>query len=98
VRAQDRVNYAVVAALKLRVLHLLYAEFVKVASPERRLSLKDFVQHGGESLKQFCPFQAIRFDLVSRNQPNDLQHWPEELRDLDSPGTQNFVVRATAKI
>ncbi|HJU09450.1 MAG TPA: 4-alpha-glucanotransferase [Candidatus Binataceae bacterium] len=94
VRAADQVNYKAVAALKLRMLDLLYADFVKTANPERRQRFEDFVRNRGERLKQFCVFQAIRLDLASRNQrSDDLQQWPSELRDPDSQGTQNFIAQ-----
>jgi len=69
--------------------HSLY--FAKDASPQRRRELEAFVQEGGRSLKRFCVFQAIRLDLARRNRsPDDMHRWPQELREPDSPGIDEF--------
>jgi 4-alpha-glucanotransferase len=91
VRAEDIVNYRAVTDLKLMMLGLIYSHFTKEASIERRQSLKAFVESGGESLSQFCIFQAIRLDVARRHgAADDLQQWPEELREPDSPGIRGF--------
>ena len=92
VRTESLVNYGAVAELKLRMLGSIYSYFTKNASLERRYALEAFVQERGRSLKQFCIFQAIRLDLARKTRvPDDVHEWPQELREPDSPGADEFV-------
>ncbi|MBV8357871.1 MAG: 4-alpha-glucanotransferase, partial [Deltaproteobacteria bacterium] len=91
VRAENMVNYRRAAELKLRMLRLLHSHFMREGSPERRQALEAFIRHEGESLNQFCIFQAIRLELARRNCiTDDWQQWPRELREPDSPGIYAF--------
>jgi 4-alpha-glucanotransferase len=90
VRTADKVNYGTVAALKLRTLRLLHRDFVRGADDGRRQALQMFVLERGESLKDYCTFQAIRLELA-QNHAVESQPWPEEFRCPASPGTRRFV-------
>jgi 4-alpha-glucanotransferase len=92
VRAKNLVDYRAVAELKLWMLGRIHSYFAKSASLQRRCALEAFVQEGGRGLNRFCIFQAIRLDLSRRNRsPDDVHQWPQELREPDSPGTDEFV-------
>ena len=92
VRTKNLVDYRAVADLKLPVLDRVYSHFATAAGIERRRALETFVQDRGEGLERFCTFQAIRLELVRKNRsPENLQEWPEELRDANSPGIDEFV-------
>ncbi len=92
-RAAEFVEYERVAALKLRFLWLLYAQFLreckKDAARGREFDL--FRQREGDLLRRFAIYCALERHL-HRADPNLWlwTEWPAQLQDPDSTETQAF--------
>lgn len=76
-RAHDLVDYAGVAALKVRALRQTYERFLEANSPDRLASVTRFRDEQGEKLTRFSCFEVLRrrFGRLS------WRHWPDPWRN-----------------
>ncbi len=89
-RATDDVDYAGVADAKLKVLSLLFDQFVLGADQERRANFEDFVARGGTALRRYAEFEAMRRVLGEQGAGMPpWWEWPE------GPDTRPGVARET---
>lgn len=94
-RESHWVNYSEVANLKLSVLPLLFSEFKKRhldVNSERAAAFLDFVELGGESLKQQATFDALHSTLHA--QDSSVWGWPvfpDKYRRFDSRSVEQFI-------
>jgi 4-alpha-glucanotransferase len=88
------VNYTAVAEMKLKMLRLVHSYFKAAAGTERKRALQAFAQRGGESLRQFCAFQAMRLE----NDGNAAGHPLDGLPAADSPRFIEFAVSRQEQI
>lgn len=102
-RAAPYVQHAMIVALKLPVLRLLFETFYhRVNRSEADTRIADyhaFVQRGGENLQHFATFEALR--LVQRDLDGALlswREWPAEWRDPASAAVCAFRVAQRADI
>ena len=94
-RECELVDYAGVAALKRRVLDLLYANFrrrhLDAAGGDRGHAFRRFQEIHGEALRRYAIFEALREKLGAADLPmRDWRRWPAELRSPDSPAVRRF--------
>ncbi|OOF11379.1 4-alpha-glucanotransferase, partial [Salinivibrio sp. PR919] len=95
VRETHWVDYSGVAALKMAVLPLLFEEFKQrhlTQDTARGRAFLDFVEQGGDSLKQQATFDALHQYL--RADDDSIWGWPvfpEKYRRYESAATQAFV-------
>jgi len=93
-RAQDLVDYASVASLKLDILQLLYDEFCERhldRGTPRAARFREFVASGGELLERHALFDAIdRFLCEKRRIPSGWPNWPGEFRDPQGAACLSF--------
>ena len=102
VRAQDYVDYAESASLKLPVLEKIYAYFREehlLKKTERAKSFQSFCKDRGESLRQFATFDALyehfkKLDVMSWGWPC----WPEEYQTPDTKAVKKFAKDNEARI
>jgi len=88
-RAKANVDYESVAALKLRILHLLYAEFRHAQDTTRLQAFSGFVERRGEALKLHATFDALDAHFRSSIRSGWLA-WPVEYRDPASTAVRRF--------
>ena len=88
------VDHALVAALKLPVLQLLFEHFRARAAPgtdARRASYSAFVTRGGVDLEHFAIFEALRLWLRSRDgELAGWRDWPAERHDPGGAWVREF--------
>jgi 4-alpha-glucanotransferase len=88
------VDYPAVARLKVPVLELLYDWFRThdlAAAAARGQSFRAFQRQGGETLRRFCIFQALREARAQADAgQRDWRNWPEAYRDPASPAVARF--------
>ncbi len=93
-RAADFVEYERLAALKLRFLWLLYAQFLRESKKDagRRQEFDAFRQREGGLLRRFATYCELDRHL-HKTDPNIWlwTQWPAPLQDPDSPETKAFV-------
>lgn len=93
-RAADRVEYEAAAALKMRVMRLLFDEFKRRARHEgaaRAAALAEYCAVGGEPLRRFGLFSALEEHFSSRfGAPRHWRHWPAEYRHPESMAVRAF--------
>lgn len=95
-RAAEFVEYERLAALKLRFLSLLYAQFLREwrADPGRGRDFEAYRQREGDLLRRFATFCAI--DRCQHCANPDVwlwTDWPAGLQDPESDETREFVRR-----
>jgi len=90
-RENRYVDYSAAAKLKLRALHLLFAEWRSIAQPCRHDSFEEFRQMRGEPLKRASIFEVLSAEFGSGDQrlPN-WRNWPEQYRNPASRDVEAF--------
>ncbi|MBF0306529.1 MAG: 4-alpha-glucanotransferase [Alphaproteobacteria bacterium] len=84
-RADSRVDYPAVMALKMPVLALLHAHF-RAHGDGRAAAFHRFQAQGGRAAEMFATFQALQEHFLAADPPASYwRHWPEEFRHPDSP-------------
>lgn len=92
-RDATHVQYAAVAALKLAMLRLLFAEFRLrhlLPGTARAQSFRHFVDEGGEALRLHALFDSVDAVYTNFNHGPGWLSWPEALRDPRSPAVRAF--------
>ncbi len=93
-RADHLVDYAEVAALKMEILELLYAQFRAgelAADSERARRFHDFVSAGGESLELHACYEALDRHLRTRlDVATGWMSWPPEYHDPRGAAVRRF--------
>ena len=98
-RATALVDYAGVTALKLAVLERLFAQFRQHGAGESVTAFGEFKQHGGEALRKFAEFEALRLHLRALNGRSvNWRDWPPEFRDPDGAALVSFRTEASEAI
>lgn len=75
-RRADMVDYAAVAALKLRVLRLLFDQFRDEPDSARRDDWNGFVTQGGSAIRHYAQFEALRAYHDPKIGAVSWQDWP----------------------
>jgi len=93
-RESEFVEYEAVAALKLRMLRVLFRRFVDEhhqSDTARGREFRAYLEREGEPLRLFATHAALDEDLHRRN-PDvwNFSTWPEEFRRPDSPAVTDF--------
>ncbi len=100
-RAAKYVEYERAAALKLRFLGMLYAQFrrERERDPGAAREFDEFRRREGELLHRFAVYCALDRHLHRAN-PDLWQwtDWPEPLRDPDSPETREFARKHSKQV
>jgi len=93
-RADELIDYAGVASVKMEILELLYAQFVSRAnagSEEVRRFLR-WQRESGETLDRFCAYHALHEYFLAQDASLwGWPVWPHEYRDPASPQVTSFV-------
>jgi (1->4)-alpha-D-glucan 1-alpha-D-glucosylmutase len=93
-RANPLVDYTAVAALKREVLALLYESFRMrhmAADDAHAQEFRAFREAGGEALRRFAVFEALRDHLGADDPPlRDWRRWPADLAQPDAAGVAAF--------
>lgn len=92
-RTSERVDYAAVRKLKLRVMQLLFSEFRDPINytTARSAEFAAYCARGGETLQRFCVFSALEEHFADHfRTPRDWRRWPAEYRCPDSPAVAEF--------
>lgn len=100
-RALDNVDYAWVSSLKLKVLQLLFENFVAVGSQSeaRRLSYKAFLLEQGEALEKHALYDALHEHFFKQDpQLWGWPVWPEAFREPNSPEVLEFSNQYRSKV
>ena len=95
-RATPFVEYERVAALKLRVLKLVFAQFLRQwrSQSQRASEFQAFLKQEGPLLEKFATYCALDEYLHKRNPEVWVwPAWPEEFRDPESSKVQTFRVK-----
>jgi 4-alpha-glucanotransferase len=96
------VDYAGVAALKLEMLELLYADFCarhRAAGDERAAAFRTFVAAGGQLLQMHARFDALdRHFRSTLGTSSGWLSWPAEFRDPGSRAALDFADRHAGDI
>ncbi len=96
-RSSEMVDYEAVWALKLEVLHALFAEFSDQAKQEpqgnRSRAFQVFKVQAGAELARFALFEALQQHMVDDGAGLSWHAWPAAFRDIDSGEVTTF--RAT---
>ena len=83
----DKVLYTPVLKLKLRILSMMYDEFVKNASAKRKEEFLKYKDQKGEELYNLCLFEA----LLERNDGVPFwRFWMDGTNDINSLTTKEF--------
>jgi 4-alpha-glucanotransferase len=85
-RATEMINYAGVARVKLKALHLAHENFRVGASAERRHDFETYRQEHNDALLRFACFEVLR----QRYAPKPWPQWPEEWRRPDNDRLKAF--------
>jgi 4-alpha-glucanotransferase len=92
-RGAQFVEYERVAALKLRFLKLLFAQFLREwrSTSARAREFHTFVNEGGLLLERFATYCALD-EFLHKRDPGlwVWTAWPEEYRDPESPAVREF--------
>lgn len=90
-REAKMVAYKDVADLKMPVLQVLYQEFERDGTHERKAAFQAFKQTCDELLTVSCVYAAIRQYLTDQDLSyRDCGRWPEELKHAGSDGVAQF--------
>jgi (1->4)-alpha-D-glucan 1-alpha-D-glucosylmutase len=90
-RAHPLVDYAGVAAVKLRVLRLLFQHAKRHGSRERARAFAAYREREGEALRLLALFEVLRATLSAGDfSQRDWRGWPEPYRDPASKETAAF--------
>jgi 4-alpha-glucanotransferase len=96
-RATPHVPYDEANDFKLRVLRVLFAEFLagcwnRPGGSLRRTRFEDYLAREGRSLEQFALFQAIDAHLIATGECGwSWRLWPEGFRGPDEPDARAFL-------
>ncbi|QLH38735.1 MAG: 4-alpha-glucanotransferase [Defluviicoccus sp.] len=98
-RARSEVAYRDVQSMKLRVLGVLYAHFLRTAEDsaatrQRHAAFNAFREQHGEALRRYAIFEALSEQFA----PDPWQSWPEAYHNPDSPEVSEFVRTNTGRI
>lgn len=85
-RSSPLVDYERVASLKLKVLELLFKNFLEKDHPGRAQDFSRYREKEGKALEEFATFQALSEHFPDRVWPN----WPREYRDPKSEEVRSF--------
>ncbi|WP_371195213.1 4-alpha-glucanotransferase [Glaciecola sp. SC05] len=101
-RAEEWVNYAAVAEIKLTALSKIFAEYqvehLSKASPQKR-EFDAFVEAGGDSLKGLAIFEALQMYLKEQGEEYwGWQVFPEQFRNADSPAVKRFAKKHASSV
>jgi (1->4)-alpha-D-glucan 1-alpha-D-glucosylmutase len=101
-RAEEMVQYAAVAALKLPVLGKLYAHFRKQhldRETDRGRNFRDFQAEHGVALHRQALFEALQAHFKAKNGSVwGWPAWPEAYRDPESPEVARFLEKNREKV
>jgi 4-alpha-glucanotransferase len=90
-RAEDLVDYAGVAALKLSVLDKLFDSCRSASDRRSWQEFEQFQREHGEVVRRNCLFLALREHFAAENPDRaDWHRWPEEYRDPTSAAVRSF--------
>ncbi|NTS76976.1 4-alpha-glucanotransferase [Catenovulum sp. SM1970] len=91
-KQSEHVNYTTVAELKFSTLKLIFEWFEAKGSKKSHQALDNFIEQGGESLKQLATFDAINVSLAEQGKENwGWPVWPEAFQDYHGDAVQKFV-------
>ena len=93
-QATEFVNYAEVAALKLKTFEALYKAFTAISDPQRRALYQAFVAEGGSRLRLFAIHQAL--EEHHKGQP--WHRWPQTVQDPTSPAVEAFAKKHEERV
>src|SRR5438874_800844 len=84
-RAAPLVDYTAAAALKIRILRMLFRAFAEGTDKARKDDVCHFRATHGKSLERWAIFQVLR-EHFSRDDPKwaDWRRWPQEFQDAGS--------------
>ncbi|MCO5731671.1 4-alpha-glucanotransferase [Rhizobium sp. SSA_523] len=100
-RGSELVDYAGVAAVKLRELRNLWSAWRDgggAAAPYDLEEFNAFRMQGGELLRLHALFETISQDMVERGRSAGWRDWPEEMQAPDNPAVQSFAQSRTDQI
>jgi len=101
-RGADLVDYATVARLKRAALEQVYDSFRRrhrAAPTARGRAFREFQRSGGDMLRRFCIFQALRAARARDDaSQRDWRNWPAPYRDPGSSAVAAFAARNRRKI
>lgn len=84
----DKVLYTQVLQLKLKMLGMMYKEFVSSASEERKKKFMEYKQEKGEELHNLCAFEG----LLERNKGVPFwRFWMDGTSDINSQIVKDFI-------
>lgn len=93
-RAEEWVNETVLSTAKAEVLELLYRHFRErdlSRSSGRAVDFQRFVESGGDALRAYARFEALRIHFGRPGQADvDWRTWPDPYRDPGSPAVAEF--------
>lgn len=96
-RKAEFVDYAGVGALKLKALELIFSDYKNQylkSESEQQKAFAEFIDDGGESLRNLAIFEALQSDLKA--QGKECWGWPvfpEQYRSAELPEVQKFAKR-----
>src|SRR6202163_4370910 len=101
-RKSELVDYAAVAAAKLRVLELLYAHFRAkhlIPGSERGRAFRGYCVRGGEALRLHGLFEAIQEHYFAEDAAiQGWPAWPASFHDPGSPAVERFATEHAERI
>jgi len=90
-RAARYVDYANIAELKLKTLHLLFARWLAAPDVQRRQLFEAFKESKSESWRRACIFEALCEEFATRDlHLTGWSHWPAGYRNPASPEIDRF--------
>lgn len=95
----DRIEWATVARMRLRVLRALFEQFwsgpARDANHPLARELREFRQRGGEALEDHARFEALHaWHLTADPEAWHWRRWPEAMRDPRSAAVAEFAAQS----
>lgn len=91
----DRILYKEVLELKLKLLSMMYDEFKKRASSQRKEQFLSYISQKGEILQNLCLFEAL---AETAKNSNFWRYWENNFDDINSKEVAEFRKKNTDRI
>ena len=95
INSSDKVLYKDVLNLKLSLLTMMYKEFQKNASSERKENFSNYTKQKGQTLKNLCLFEVL---AENRTESCFWRHWNNNYNNIKSSEVKDFQKKYSERI
>ncbi|HEX2256027.1 MAG TPA: 4-alpha-glucanotransferase [Afifellaceae bacterium] len=97
-REKDVVDYPAVATAKLGALAAIFARFESAAPRKDRDAFRQFLDVGGDALRNYALFETVSGAMVERGHYSGWHSWPEAYQAVDSDAVRQFAAEHADRI